>query len=341
MIFPALNPVYPLSLVYLKTDFEQNFYGSNQKEETMPRIPRNLIKDANRCYHVISRTTGQDYALGNLEKEYLMQIIKKLSSVYSAKVFTFCLLSNHFHLLIQMGNAEEFSDEEIERRFRIYYGKKRLFPKERIKHFRKKWSDLSEYVKEIKQGFSIWYNKMHDRKGYFWSERFKSVVVEDGAALRSCMAYIDLNAVRANLANRPEDYRFCGLGYHIQSGNKDKFLSIDFSVIHSGKVSSLDSYRKFVYEMGSLERSNGKHSIPKAVSDQEAKAGHRLSRTSLFRYRSRYFTESVVLGSKGFVKGIYGRIQPYLRTREDRDPIRIHGVKGLYSLRRFRPLSPS
>ena len=44
----------------------------------------------------------------------------------------------------------------------------------------------------------------------------------------NCLAYIDLNPLRAGLVERPEDYRWNSLGYHIQTGNKDKFLSLDF-----------------------------------------------------------------------------------------------------------------
>jgi hypothetical protein len=58
---------------------------------------------------------------------------------------------------------------------------------------REKWESLSEYIKEIKQGFSRWYNKRHGRKGFFWGERFKSVIVDNGDTLVNCLAYIDLN----------------------------------------------------------------------------------------------------------------------------------------------------
>lgn len=302
----------------------------------MPRIPRNLIKEKNRCYHIISETTGQQFLLGDLEKEYLMERIKMLSSVYFAKVFTFAVLSNHFHLIAQVQDGEKYSDEEIERRYYRRYGTKKPFPKERIGYYRERWSDLSEYAKEVKQGFSCWYNKLNKRRGFFWGGRFNCVVVEPGPALLSFMAYVDLNAVRANIVDRPEDYRYCGLGYHIQSGNQDSFLNLDLSELVVGQESPLIAYRKYVYEVGSLERSDGKRRIPISISEQEADSDYRLKRTALFRYRSRYFTESVVLGSRIFVKEVYARLQPYLRTREDREPVRIHGAEGLYSMRRLK-----
>jgi putative transposase len=62
-------------------------------------------------------------------------------------------------------------------------------------------------------------------------DRFKSVIVEKGETLINCLAYIDLNPLRAGLVDRPEDYRWNSLGYHVQTGNKDNFLSLDFGLI--------------------------------------------------------------------------------------------------------------
>lgn len=74
------------------------------------------------------------------------------------------------------------------------------------------------------------YNKLHRRSGYFWGEKFKSVIVEDGDMLINCLAYIDINPVRANMVERPEDYRWSSIGYHVQSSNKDGFLYTDFGL---------------------------------------------------------------------------------------------------------------
>ena len=68
-----------------------------------------------------------------------------------------------------------------------------------IPSLRAKWACLSEYVKEIKQSFSRWYNTRHGRKGFFWGERFKRVLVDNGDTLINCLAYIDLTPVRAGL----------------------------------------------------------------------------------------------------------------------------------------------
>jgi hypothetical protein len=112
-----------------------------------------------------------------------------------------------------MHPGDDTSDDEIKKRFKLYYGddKKRELTDGQIIYFREKWGSLSEYVKEIKQGFSRFYNKRHHRKGFFWSERFKSVIVDNGETLINCLAYIDHNPMRAGIVDKPESYRWCSL----------------------------------------------------------------------------------------------------------------------------------
>jgi len=301
----------------------------------MPRIPRSLIKEKNRCFHVISRTTGQDFLLDDASREALTQRIRWLSSVYFVRVFAYCVLSNHFHLLVQMVDADLYSDQEVEERFIRYYGPKRSFTPERIDALRRRWSDLSEYVKEIKQGFSRWYNKLHDRHGHFWSERFRSVVVEKGSSLLTCMAYIDLNAVRAGVTERPESYRYCSLGYHLRTGNRDGFLSLSLSELDSPSESPLTLYRRFVYGSGRIRSGVDRRGIPEEMIQQEESRGYRLSVKDRLRFKSRYFTEGVVLGSREFVRSVFMRLRPALGLRKDRCPCAVDGL-SLYSFRRLR-----
>ena len=78
-------------------------------------------------------------------------------------------------MINKWGQSDDYDDEEIKRRYKFYYGedsKREVNDEEMIRELREKWANLSEYVEEIKQGFSRYYNKRHGRKGFFWSERF-------------------------------------------------------------------------------------------------------------------------------------------------------------------------
>ena len=124
-----------------------------------------------------------------------------------------------------------------------------------VPFFKEKFSNLSEFLKELKQRFSRYYNKLHERRGYFWGDRFKSVIVEKGDTLINCLAYIDLNLIRAGLVEKPEDYRWSSIGYHAQTTNKDKFLSTDFGLSSYGEMSETErstDYREFLYEKGAI-----------------------------------------------------------------------------------------
>ena len=110
-------------------------------------------------------------------------------------------MGNHFHSLVRMHPADGYSDEDIRKRYRDFYkgdrgDKDRELPDEQVAYYRTKLADLSEFMKEMKQTFSRFYNKRHNRRGFFWSERFKSVIVDNGDTLINCLAYIDLHPVK-------------------------------------------------------------------------------------------------------------------------------------------------
>jgi putative transposase len=152
---------------------------------------------------------------------------------------------------------------------------------------------------------------MHGRRGFFWGDRFKSLIVENGDTLINCLAYIDLNPVRAGICEVPEDYRWCSLGYHVQSGNKDDFLSLDFGLkafAVENAIQRLHYYRKFVYEKGSIFPGKGAV-IDSEILDQEKKKDFALGVKDRFRYRTRYFTDSGIIGTKEFVARCYLKLK--------------------------------
>ncbi len=277
----------------------------------------------------MSRTALDGYVIGDVEKDYLFKLIKRLSSIYFTEVIGYCLMGNHFHLLVRMHPGEEYSDEEIKKRFSLLYGddKNRNLGNGQIPSLREKWATLSEYVKEIKQTFSRFYNRLHNRKGFFWSERFKSVIVDNGETLINCLAYIDLNPVRAGISEKPEDYRWCSLGYHMQTNNKDRFLSLDFGLREFGidkPEERLLIYRRFVHGMSFRE-------AQEIQGDETVKIGA----IERFRYRSRYFSDSGIIGTKAFVARHYQTFKHIFSSKHEKRPKTIQGMDGIYSLKRL------
>ena len=87
----------------------------------MARIPRMLVTHEDAIYHVISRTALDGFVLGGVEKDYLFDLIKRLSTIYFTEVFGYCIMGNHFHLLVKMKTADDYSDNEVKRRIGLSF----------------------------------------------------------------------------------------------------------------------------------------------------------------------------------------------------------------------------
>ena len=306
----------------------------------MPRIRRMVIDDETTVYHVMSRTALDGFPLGDIEKDFMLDLIRRYSTLYFVEILGFCHMGNHFHLLVKTLPEYKFSDQDIKKRYVGFYGNKRVFADGLVPSLRAKLSSLSEFVREIKVGFARYYNKRHNRRGYFWGDRFKSVIVDKGETLINCLAYIDLNPLRAGIVSRPEDYRWNSLGYHVQTNNRENFLSTDFGLkefnVNSEKE-RIRRYRRYVYEAGALNRpEKGKTKvIGDRILEKERKREFELSRNDRFRYRTRYFTDSGVIGSKKFVSKTYIRFKHHFNSKNEKKPKPIKGLSGVYSLKRL------
>ena len=158
----------------------------------------------------------------------------RVAEFSGVQIITYAVMDNHFHMLIQVPEAESITEDEILRRMSLIYRDRdweRVFRQyERVKEsgskgwledWLKKYTDrmwdLSEFMKTLKSRYTIWYNKNHeDRVGTLWSDRFRSVLVEPlqntsgRTALALIASYIELNAVRAGIVEDPKEYKWCG-----------------------------------------------------------------------------------------------------------------------------------
>ena len=306
----------------------------------MARIPRFERKDEPTVYHVISRSALPRLPMDAADKDYLLQLIHRLSRLYFVDVLGFCLMGNHFHLVTRVYPESELSDEELHRRYKDYYGKDQMIAGNWMDWYRERLTSLGAFIKDIKQGFTRYYNRKHNRRGYFWGERFKSVIVQDGSTLVHLLAYVDLNPIRAGIVKRPEEYRWCSLGYHLQTGNAENLLSLEFGLAEWNEEDPQEivrKYREFVYEVGALDAGKGARIDQKIVA-KERRRKYRVSRKDRFLYRSRYFTDSGIIGSKDFVGQVFDRVKHLLGSKDQRRFTPIGGVSGIYSMKRLSEL---
>ncbi len=244
-------------------------------------------------------------------------------------------MSNHFHLLVKSIPGEEYSDEEIIERLVNFYGKNKKEFEKNIRDYRLKLEDISEYMKSIKMTFTRWYNREKRRRGYFWGDRFKSVLVEKGEALLNMLAYIDLNPIRAGIVKKPEGYRWSSIGYYIGIGNKDNFLSIEEEFGDMvGDRDFLKFYRSFVYLAGGIER-EPKGKVSEEILENEEGREFSLGKRELFAKRIRYFTDGLVIGSKRFVKEAYNRFGGVIIKKKERRAHKTGIGEKIFSIRRL------
>jgi putative transposase len=164
--------------------------------------------------------------------------MRMMENFSGCRVLAYCVMSNHFHLLLEITPRQKapLSDEELLKRLGALYPKAfvatvakeladarqlveqglRLTDEAYVQRIHERFTyrmhDLSEFMKTLLQRFTRWHNKRTKRCGNLWEETFKSVVVEDGLASRTMAAYIDLNPVRAGIAQDPAEYRWSSYG---------------------------------------------------------------------------------------------------------------------------------
>lgn len=146
--------------------------------------------------------------------------------------------------------------------------------------------------------------------------------------------------MRAGIVERPEEYRWSSLGYHIQTNNKDRFLSTDFGLKEFSvkrEKERVRRYRKYVYEAGAILPSDKPYTkaIHSKTVAKEREKDFEITRADRFLYRTRYFTDSGIIGSLEFVAGTYQQFKHLFQSRHEKKPKLVKGLDGLFSLKRL------
>jgi len=94
------------------------------------------------------------------------------------------------------------------------------------------------------------------------------------------------------------------------------------------------AYREFVYETGAVDAGKGA-TIDHNIVNKERKRKYKISRLDRFRYRTRYFTDAGVIGSKEFVREVFDQVKHQLGSKDERTFTSVSGVDGVYSMKRL------
>lgn len=210
----------------------------------MPRARRTQVcLEATPFYHCISRCVrhaylcGDDPATGRRfehRKVWIVNRLRVLAETFAVDVCAFAVMSNHLHLVLRVDTetASEWSDAEvIERWGRLFSITPRIgayqaghaanpaedaAARTMIAEWRARLADLSWFMRCLNEPIARWANAEDGCTGRFWEGRFKCQALLDEPALLACMAYVDLNPVRACVAETPEDSYFTSIHARIR-----------------------------------------------------------------------------------------------------------------------------
>ena len=269
-------------------------------------------------YHCISRVVNGERLIDDRGKEVLRKQLRQIADYSGVQIITFAVMTNHFHVLLRVPKKAALSDKELLRRHHVLYPKPTRFQANQLDRIREQlpsngplaqaWrqrqsammGDVSAFMKLVKQRFSIWYNRNHQRFGTLWAERFKSALVEpSGRAVQAVARYVDLNPVRAGLVNDPADYRFCGYG-EACAGVKEARRGIGSIMDVRGIDRALASYRIGLFGKAAQPRA-GAAAVSRESFDHVAKTGGKIPLADCLRRRIRFFSDGVVVGSRSFL----------------------------------------
>jgi len=296
-------------------------------------------------YHCMTRTVNGEFLFKGREKEVLRKMLWQVAEFCGCEILTYCILSNHFHVLLRVPEPVVLSDAELMRRYQVLYPKPTKFQTasanllaarleaggaeadEIRRKLRARMGDVSEYMKAVKQRFSVWYNRNHGRYGTLWADRFKSVLVEgQGNPLQTMAAYIDLNPVRAGLVEDPKDYRFCGYAEAVAGVVEAKRGLLAIWASHGARRadSALRAHRMLIF---------GKHASKAGVTEMTREHalqvleqdGGVLPRSVMLRCRVRYFSDGVILGSAEYVRGF---THAWQMERGRKHPPKVNRMQG-------------
>lgn len=158
----------------------------------MPRTARITLE--NGCYHIITRgNQKQSVFIDSQDYEKYLHIVTKYKKRYKFKLYCFCLMPNHVHLIIEVKNP----------------------------------SMLNKIMRGLNLSYTLYFNSKYEKVGHLWQDRFKSKIIEKDAYLLECINYIELNPLRASLASNIEKYPWSSYNFRmINNGILDNLFAL-------------------------------------------------------------------------------------------------------------------
>ena len=237
--------------------------------------PRHMTVDpaTPRFYHCVSRCVRRAWLCGNdplsdrnfdHRRGWIEQRLRELAESFSISLYAWAVMSNHTHVVLRVDpeGPLKWSDEEVARRWariartldapsdreveRRVAGL--LRQPERLEELRRRLGSLSWFMRFLNECIARQANAEDECTGRFWEGRYRCQALLDDAAVLACMAYVDLNPIRAGITDDLEQSEFTSLSVRLrtiresQEGSSELLRPIGGERIDGGPVLSLARY---------------------------------------------------------------------------------------------------
>lgn len=264
----------------------------------MPLPRKALISlDATPYYHCVSRCVrraflcGYDHETGvdyEHRRQWVEDRILAMAEIFAIDVCAYAVMSNHYHVVLHINpqKAGNWSSKEVIQRWhRLFKGSRLSQRFERgealdtnetetvlaqIECWRERLRDISWFMRLVNEGIARESNQEDQCTGRFWEGRFKSQALLDEQALAACMAYVDLNPIRAKMADTPEQSDHTSIKKRVKSlkqqNNQPKqllhFIGNPRKNMPNGLPFHLKDYLELVDWTGRIIRDDKRGAIP-------------------------------------------------------------------------------
>jgi len=173
------------------------------------------IEYPNAFYHVINRGNA-----GDRDKEKFLEYLEIAAERYLIKVHTYCLMTNHYHLVIETPQP-----------------------------------NLSRAIKWINVSYAAYFNRKRDRSGHLFQGRFKALVVDADEYLKPLSRYIHLNPVRAKMVESPDSYPWSSYATIIGKRQVERWYDSGWllSLFGSNRKAAIKNFRSYVESVNLTE----------------------------------------------------------------------------------------
>jgi len=216
----------------------------------MTTARKNIVdKATSGFYHCTTRCVRRAFLCGedsysgenyDHRREWIQSRLLKLGDIFAADLYAFAVMSNHYHIVLFMDleRANQWTDQEIAHRWLTlcpprmaisnnpdapeqadcFYSfvEELAADQEKIALYRERLSDLSWLMRFLNEHIARKANREDQVKGRFWEGRFKTQALLDEGAVLACMAYVDLNPIRAGIAQTPEQSDYTSVKERIE-----------------------------------------------------------------------------------------------------------------------------